>query len=432
MWLELVDGSANAGIVQLPNMSNVTDGAWHTWNISLQDPCFSGVDMNNVAKVYIGFGGAKGGKYKTPGAGGTDLIGDTVWFDDISLYPPRCMPAMTGIDVLRYLGDIGGGGDDGTAQDCNTDYLDLDIMAQDWMIIDGDVLTENRPAVLTGYPGGDSHWTTDCAVGTGAIEANEGWNIDIDDPRLFGLESMSITAWVSQTIDNSWVGVVSSREGYSGCGDDASELGIYGKSWGGPDGLGYDWSCGTEEWTFDADLTPPTDGSWTFIAMVVDPTGCTLYMRDINDVLQTGVRNDDPHDVQKNFADHFVIGSDDKGGYFVGKIDDVRIYTYDLDFNDINNLAYQTATDPNPWPVYWYKFDETSGLSAADSGTPTMVYGMVLSPANLVPKDPNDSEDPNLGTNAFDPNNMDIVNFRDYSIIAESWLSGPFLWPPAL
>jgi len=78
--------------------------------------------------------------------------------------------------------------------------------------------------------------------------------------------------------------------------------------------------------------------------------------------------------------------------------------------------------------VYWYKLDEASGYSAADSGTPIEVYSRNRSLANVVPKDPNDSEDPNLGTGAVDPNNLDIVNFLDYRIMAEHWLeSHP--WP---
>jgi len=133
MWVSLVDGGSNEGIMRLLDMNNVTDGSWHTWNISLRDPNFNGVDMNNVAKVYIGFGGAKGGAPSKYGAGIDDAIGDTVWFDDISLYPPRCMPEMTGLDALRYLGDLTGGDEEaGFPQDCNTDYLDLVVMARDW------------------------------------------------------------------------------------------------------------------------------------------------------------------------------------------------------------------------------------------------------------------------------------------------------------
>ncbi|MHC4498454.1 MAG: LamG domain-containing protein [Planctomycetota bacterium] len=131
MWISLEDGVGSEGIKRYPTMGHVTDGDWHTWNVSLLDPCFSSVDMNNVVKVYIGFGGVKGGATSKYGAGYTDAIGDTVWFDDIRLYPPRCMPAMTGLDVLHSLGDITGPGEEG-ALDCNTNYLDLAVLASDW------------------------------------------------------------------------------------------------------------------------------------------------------------------------------------------------------------------------------------------------------------------------------------------------------------
>ena len=114
-------------------------------------------------------------------------------------------------------------------------------------------------------------------------------------------------------------------------------------------------------------------------------------------------------------------------GIFKGLIDDVRIYGYNLDDANIAMLADETG-EPNPPPVYWYKLDEASGLSAADSGTPIEVYTINTSPANLVPKDPCESEDPNLGLGAFDPNNLDIVNFLDYRIMAEHWLE-QHPWP---
>jgi hypothetical protein len=208
-----------------------------------------------------------------------------------------------------------------------------------------------------------------------------------------------------------WVGVLSSREEAEGCGDDASEIGVYGKAYGGPDGLGYDWSCGTEEWQWDAGVDI-TDNVWTFIALAVDPCGATLYKREAGGSLQTGIRNEVAHSVQKNFADHFVIGSDDKGGYFQGAIDDVRLYAYALDFNDVNSLSDQTA-EPSPAPVYRYEFDETTGLTAADTGTPANVYGPVQSPANIT--------DPEVKLQRF-------VNFADYAIFADNWMAQQ-LWP---
>jgi len=61
-------------------------------------------------------------------------------------------------------------------------------------------------------------------------------------------------------------------------------------------------------------------------------------------------------------------------------------------------------------------------------GLTGLAYMPNESMANLVPKDPCDSEDPNLGTEALDPNNLDIVNFKDYKILAENWLE-QHLWP---
>jgi hypothetical protein len=308
------------------------------------------------------------------------------------------------------VGDIAGG-DESEPRDCNVDGKDLALMSTDWLMQDGDTPTENRTATLTGFPDSTSHWTTDCAVGTGAIKVNDGCDITVTDPRLVYSAEMSITAWIKPIVGmEKWVGVVSSREDV-GCGDDASEIGVYGKAYGGPDGLGYDWSCGTEEWQWDASVDI-TDGVWTFVALSVDPCGATLYKREATGDLQTGIRNEVAHATQRNFADHFVIGSDDKGGYFQGAIDDVRIYTYALDWYDVNNLAYGTG-EPNPAPVYRYEFDETTGLTAADTGTPGYVYGPVQSPANLT--------DPEARLSRF-------VNFADYDLLADNWMAQR-LWP---
>ncbi|MHC4500974.1 MAG: hypothetical protein ACYS21_17885, partial [Planctomycetota bacterium] len=121
MWVALEDGSANDGIVRLSDMNDVTDGEWHQWNIDLQDPCLISVDMNNVAKVYIGFGGRKGGATSKYGAGYT-ATGDTVWFDDIGLYPPRCVPEFS--LATDFTGN------------CVVDEGDFDIMAGAWLMTD--------------------------------------------------------------------------------------------------------------------------------------------------------------------------------------------------------------------------------------------------------------------------------------------------------
>jgi hypothetical protein len=121
MYVALEDGDSNVGIVKYPDMNDVKQAFWHEWDIDLGDPCLSTVDMNNVAKVYLGFGGLKIGQTQ-PGAGMDWGYEDTVYFDDIRLYPPRCVPEHAPV------GDITG--------DCTIDGYDLKIMAGDWLASD--------------------------------------------------------------------------------------------------------------------------------------------------------------------------------------------------------------------------------------------------------------------------------------------------------
>ncbi|GAF91659.1 unnamed protein product, partial [marine sediment metagenome] len=119
MYVALVDGGAKVGIVKLPDMNNILEEEWHEWNIDLQDPCLAAVDMNNVAKVYIGFGGAKTGQ-SAGGAGTKSGAYDTVWFDDIQLHPPRCVTS----EAYPY-GDLD--------EDCVIDNSDLGLMSEVWL-----------------------------------------------------------------------------------------------------------------------------------------------------------------------------------------------------------------------------------------------------------------------------------------------------------
>jgi len=420
MYIALEDGSANEGVLKYDtahgyDMNDIKDDVWHEWNIVLQDFNDAGVALTNVSKVYLGFGGPRIGQ-AADGAGMDYGYPDTVYFDDIRLYPPRCMRLITGIDVLHGSGDF--------TEDCNTDYSDLEIMAEDWGSIDGQGWTENRLAVLTDFDG-EPNWTAGHI--DGAIEVNEGYKITVDDPLLSGLPSLSLTAWVKQNLQNKWTGIVTSRE-QSTTGATV-EIGLYGGDFGGPSGLGYDWSnVEGDAWKHDFDLDVPTDGTWTFCAVVVDPTGASGYMKPTTSALEVGTRNVKAHPPLQAFAESFWIGrSNASGGYHQGWLDDVRVYGYALDEPNIGKLANETG-EPDPPPVYWYKFDETEGLTAADYGTPIEVYRSNMSPANMVPKDPCESEDPNLASGAFDPNNMDIVNFLDYAAFAKHWLE-VHTWP---
>ncbi len=180
MYVAVEDGSANVGVVKWPDMNDIQEASWHEWNIDLADPCLADVNLADVAKVYIGFGGQKTGQSEA-GAGKLSGNYDTVWFDDIRLYIPRCVAAIS-----LPEGDFTG--------DCFDNYDDLKVLAGDWLESDFTVAiaapsneliwykfdhtAQNNKAVdssaygydgtVTGYTG---NWTTEGHI-DGALNFN--------------------------------------------------------------------------------------------------------------------------------------------------------------------------------------------------------------------------------------------------------------------
>jgi hypothetical protein len=77
---------------------------WTQWNIDLAS---LGAGLQNITKLSIGIDDS--------GASGT------LYVDDIRLYPSRCIPSLR-----KPQGDIN--------NDCVVNYLDLEIMAGDWLV----------------------------------------------------------------------------------------------------------------------------------------------------------------------------------------------------------------------------------------------------------------------------------------------------------
>ncbi|MHC4646504.1 MAG: DUF6345 domain-containing protein [Planctomycetota bacterium] len=91
------------------DMNDIRKEEWTEWNIPLTD--FTDVILTEVAMVYIGFGDRS-----NPQPGGSGIV----YFDDIRLYQPRCMPLL-----LRPAADLN--------EDCVVDHKDLRIMAGHWL-----------------------------------------------------------------------------------------------------------------------------------------------------------------------------------------------------------------------------------------------------------------------------------------------------------
>jgi hypothetical protein len=119
MYVKLIDGSDNEGVVTYgdngENPNDLRAAGWHEWNIDLAifDAC--GVDLTDVEYIHLGFGSGNGS--------------GTVYFDDIRLYPPRCILSRRSADFAEVdyapAGCISG--------DCVIDFRDFAVLANEWL-----------------------------------------------------------------------------------------------------------------------------------------------------------------------------------------------------------------------------------------------------------------------------------------------------------
>ncbi|MFX0194566.1 MAG: hypothetical protein ACFFCW_00465 [Candidatus Hodarchaeota archaeon] len=125
MYVVLSDGTNSATSLYsvheegLPNGVPDPNGAqqpdWTPWRIVLQDFAdANNMYLTSIDKIYIGFG--QRGNTTTPGGSGT------VYFDDIRLYPSRC---LTGPVAGRPQYDLN--------DDCVVDFNDLAVFAKEWL-----------------------------------------------------------------------------------------------------------------------------------------------------------------------------------------------------------------------------------------------------------------------------------------------------------
>lgn len=118
--------------------------------------------------------------------------------------------------------------------------------------------------------------------------------------------------------------------------------------------LGYHWTNGAYWW--DSGLTVPTD-TWTHVAMVVEPTGVTLYVN--------GKGNKHTFTAPAILFNNIARLASYKGWgdrYMLGKMDEVCIFNNALTQAQIRELMHLTK-DPAEFPnlIAYYQFNEASG-----------------------------------------------------------------------
>jgi regulation of enolase protein 1 (concanavalin A-like superfamily) len=121
LYVALEDSTGTRQLVNHPDADVVLSDTWQPWDIALSEFGDAGVDIQNVKKIAFGVGDRA-----NPKSGPTG----TLYFDDISLYPSRCLP-----DIMKPAGDLN--------NDCRVDYLDILMMSGDWLLPDYVIATSD-------------------------------------------------------------------------------------------------------------------------------------------------------------------------------------------------------------------------------------------------------------------------------------------------
>jgi hypothetical protein len=413
MWVELEDTSSNTGVVIYDGDPNdVKEAEWHEWNIDLGifDAC--GVSLTNLDKVHLGFGNFwRTGQAEKGGEG-------TVYFDDIQVWPQRCIP------VKASIADF--------TDDCIVDGYDLETMMEDWLLQDYNTI--GYEGTLRGFtedpcdPNYDLCWVTG-RIGTGALEFGVGHILtdpnctntcyeihepELDDdvliPRLgLNTNTVTFTCW-AKAHGPQWPDT-----GLFGCDGQHGEFtGDTIVNWdlatNGASDMGYNWNNDNDTWNWNPGLPELPYNNWAFAALVIGPSQATIYIKEDGDpeLHQSSNTYDhapEPFDIPAQIGSH-------KLRYFDGVIDDFRIYNKTLSIDEIEWLAYEGAqgTDPTGANLHaHYKFDDGSGLTAEDSAGTGLNYWAVPSVANIAGDD-------------IEPEYSRFVNLIDFAALADDWL----------
>jgi hypothetical protein len=390
MYVALKDGTGHVSVVNNPDANAATATTWQEWNIELTE--FTSLDFSSVKKVYVGFGD----RDSHPAAGGKGIV----YIDDIRVCPPRCVPSKA-----RLLADIA------EPYDCIVDEKDIGVLVNDWLLRDEFIMSVAPSSPISQYlfdgnfldsvgtnhgtPNGDASIITDFDRGQVLSLDGNGDFVNLGNPTDpctldFGTGNWSVCAWVKTTM--------------SGTGDE-NHGSIIGKGGDNTGGHRYALAVGEVDEgmltiTTDDNVNkrqansdvPINDGDWHHVVGLRDVNSLRVYIDGITD---PGWVNDNlppGYDLSGTHQHNAYIGTitDNRDAttykYFRGSVDDAHIYDYALSPGEIAYLA-------------------TNGGAG--------IHIPIASPADLY---------------QGEPQGQQWINFRDYSVIAGSWLE-KVLWP---
>lgn len=150
---------------------------------------------------------------------------------------------------------------------------------------------------------------------------------------------VTITTWIRRNGQQGFFkGIVFSRDGSTAAG----------LHFGNGAGLRYTWNGDPATYDWGSGFNLP-DGQWVLAALVVEPDRATIYVHD--GTLQASV-NPVPH-APEEFDGETRLGWDSANAnrYFVGTLDDVRIYNYALSAAEVDELFQLGGRAAAPRPL---------------------------------------------------------------------------------
>jgi hypothetical protein len=329
LYVAVQDSTGKTAVVEHPDPNAVLSDTWQEWNIDIRE--FSDVNIKSIAKMFIGVGDRN-----TPQPGG----GGMLYFDDIRLYRPRCLPALVKPDA-----DVDGS--------CVVDYPDVQILAEDWLLKASDPGSGN----LVGWwkfdgntndsSGSGIHGT---AVGNPQYASGydgDALEVDGDDHVVLGSGSdlnfgaatdFSVALWIKTAGWQNDAAIISNKDWDSGGNTGWVIAGEGGGS--GSWQWNYSGATGSRR---DYDPPGPTlsDNQWHHLCVAHDRDGYATFYVDG----QYQARVDISGSTGSIDAGHpTVVGTDGVEGavwayWFIGLIDDVRIYSDVLTQTEVLYLA---------------------------------------------------------------------------------------------
>lgn len=386
MYVVLTDGNGASGVVVNDDPNAATTIEWTRWSMALQEFADQGVNLAGIQRVDLGIGD-KG----NPQLGGSGQV----FFDDIRLYRSACVPNM----IEPIEADLN--------DDCRVDFLDLEIMIADWLEGDftrtGQLMVHYELDEGSGAVAGDSSgnsrdgtisgatWTTPGADGTGAALLFNGVAGEVNEPGaaayLNGLDALTVSLWVKSNVTGTDSGVIIFTDP-DGTDQRDIRYDLAGGSGGGTNVIKYGVTCtgGNQENESSGNVQTT---EWQHLATTWKSGEVVrLY---INGSLDTPSFLDVAEEGVTTGYTKILVGrgGKDADAAWDGRVDDVRVYDWQLSAEDI--VTIRNGGHP----------------------TPPEIYSPITSPAELF-----DAE----------PINTRAVNFNDCAILAGQWLEER-LWP---